>query len=244
MDELQRALLGAGQSISIRRGERVLGTFTDEEWGRIRMMSRIKDVDLSAMLLAKAQTGTWDDLLALLKEYDLDFTPTPTSNEKGIALEALAQQLHYPREDTKRQTMQKQDSITKAMREQVLATISNIENNVYPSGLTPHTKQYFYDHLVNLVETCLSIAVSEEVPVAAPDLQATPQALAKRFHETYERLAPSFSYQTREASAVPWEQVPTNNKHLMIAVCRELLQGGVIIVREEKQDEQKDHSTL
>lgn len=131
--------------------------------------------------------------------------------------------------------MQKQDSITKAMREQVLATISNIESNVYPSGLNAHARQYFFDHLVNLVETCLSIAAGEGVQVAVTDLGATPQAVARRFHETYERLAPLFAYQTREASAVPWEQVPTNNKQLMIAVCQELLQSGV--TGKEKEDE-------
>jgi hypothetical protein len=48
--------------------------------------------------------------------------------------------------------------------------------------------------------------------------------LAQFFHETYERLAPSFGYETREASAVPWEDVPEQNKHLMIAVCAEVLE--------------------
>jgi hypothetical protein len=51
----------------------------------------------------------------------------------------------------------------------------------------------------------------------------TASSLAAFFHETYERLAPSFSYKTREASAVPWEDVPENNKNLMIAVCEEVL---------------------
>src|SRR5207253_2058401 len=35
---------------------------------------------------------------------------------------------------------------------------------------------------------------------------------------TYERLAPSFGYQTRKASAVPWSEVPEANKRLMVAV--------------------------
>lgn len=47
--------------------------------------------------------------------------------------------------------------------------------------------------------------------------------LAKFFHENYERLAPQFSYETRKASAVPWKQVPENNKNLMIAVAAEVL---------------------
>lgn len=55
------------------------------------------------------------------------------------------------------------------------------------------------------------------------NLTAEPFAeLARRFHETYERLAPKFGYETRESSAVPWEVVPEKNKKLMIAVCAEI----------------------
>lgn len=51
----------------------------------------------------------------------------------------------------------------------------------------------------------------------------TPEDLARLFHETYERLAPSYGYQTRKASAVPWEAVPEPNKSLMVAVAAEVL---------------------
>ncbi len=51
----------------------------------------------------------------------------------------------------------------------------------------------------------------------------TPEGLAQMFHETYERLAPQYNYQTRKASAVPWADVPENNKRLMIAVAKEIL---------------------
>ncbi len=50
-----------------------------------------------------------------------------------------------------------------------------------------------------------------------------PETAAQRFHEAYERLAPSFGYTTREASAVPWADVPAQNKALMVAVCAEIL---------------------
>jgi len=50
------------------------------------------------------------------------------------------------------------------------------------------------------------------------------EELAQQFHETYERLAPQYNYQTRKASAVPWSDVPENNKRLMIAVCTEILE--------------------
>ncbi len=53
------------------------------------------------------------------------------------------------------------------------------------------------------------------------------EELAKRFHEAYEELAPAFSYETRKDSAVPWDAVPQQNRRLMIAVCRRLLDEGI-----------------
>lgn len=52
-----------------------------------------------------------------------------------------------------------------------------------------------------------------------------PEALAELFHVTYERLAPSFGYETRKESAVPWNTVPEQNKQLMIAVSTHILQA-------------------
>lgn len=46
---------------------------------------------------------------------------------------------------------------------------------------------------------------------------------AQRFHEAYERLAPEFGYRTREASAVPWADVPEQNKRLMEATVAAIL---------------------
>lgn len=46
------------------------------------------------------------------------------------------------------------------------------------------------------------------------------EAIAKLFHQTYERLAPDFGYETRRESAVPWEAVPENNRKLMTATVR------------------------
>ena len=51
----------------------------------------------------------------------------------------------------------------------------------------------------------------------------TAEQLAQFFHETYEELAPRFSYKTRQASSVPWSQVPEPNKSLMIAVAEKVL---------------------
>ena len=53
-------------------------------------------------------------------------------------------------------------------------------------------------------------------PPERPDFDA--EALARLFHETYERLAPEYGYETRCDSAVPWEDVPEKNKRLMVVV--------------------------
>jgi len=54
--------------------------------------------------------------------------------------------------------------------------------------------------------------------------QITPEQLARAFHDIYERLAPQFGYETREESRVPWDDLPPNNKRLMIAVAEVILQ--------------------
>lgn len=56
-------------------------------------------------------------------------------------------------------------------------------------------------------------------PMTVPDAES----VAKLFHETYERLAPYYCYETRVATRVPWEQVTEPNKRLMIAVATEVL---------------------
>jgi len=65
-------------------------------------------------------------------------------------------------------------------------------------------------------------AASEQTEKALAD----PERVARLFHESYERLAPQFAYRTRQASAVPFDDVPENNRNLMIAaageVCKEL----------------------
>lgn len=50
------------------------------------------------------------------------------------------------------------------------------------------------------------------------------EELAQLFHETYEKLAPDYGYNTRAATAVPWSKVPEPNKSLMIAVADKVLE--------------------
>jgi hypothetical protein len=50
--------------------------------------------------------------------------------------------------------------------------------------------------------------------------------LAMLFHETYERLAPQFGYETRTETRV--FDPNSNNGRLMTAVCEELLKRSVL----------------
>jgi protein-tyrosine-phosphatase len=59
-------------------------------------------------------------------------------------------------------------------------------------------------------------------------MSVTAEEVARKFHETYESLAPEHGYKTREASAKPWSEVPQQNKDLMIAVVQALLDSRVI----------------
>lgn len=55
------------------------------------------------------------------------------------------------------------------------------------------------------------------------------ERVAREFHESYERLAPEFGYETRKASAKPWSEVPEQNRELMIAVVNDLVEKRVIM---------------
>lgn len=50
-----------------------------------------------------------------------------------------------------------------------------------------------------------------------PELSS--EALARRFHE---RLAPAYGYETRAESATGWDDIPPENRALMIATADEL----------------------
>ncbi|MEO3860890.1 hypothetical protein [Acrocarpospora sp. B8E8] len=77
-----------------------------------------------------------------------------------------------------------------------------------------------------------------EIPPGDPDQLAYTAAekVARAFHQAYERLAPDHGYKTREATAVPWDDVPWGNKRLMIAVAHTLIRDGVISVPEQKPE--------
>lgn len=54
------------------------------------------------------------------------------------------------------------------------------------------------------------------------------ERLAREFHEAYERLAPEYGWDTQAASRKHWQDVPQENRNLMVATIAELLARGVI----------------
>ena len=55
--------------------------------------------------------------------------------------------------------------------------------------------------------------------------------VAWQFHDTYERLAPEYGYETRPELAVPWKDVPAANRALMTATVKSIL-GDVFADRD------------
>lgn len=91
--------------------------------------------------------------------------------------------------------------------------------NRRPAELTPLGQ--FYRQLAhdNLIGGAPGFGTAKRSTMYMPD----PESVAKLFHETYERLAPVFNYETRERTRVTWEQVPEQNKRLMIATAADVL---------------------
>lgn len=54
------------------------------------------------------------------------------------------------------------------------------------------------------------------------------EALARRFHETRERLAVRHGTRAADAPPVPWDRVPVRHRQLLIATCDEVLALVVI----------------
>ncbi len=77
-----------------------------------------------------------------------------------------------------------------------------------------------------------------------PETTLTAEQIAQAFHEAYERLAPDFGYETREASAKPWGDVPEQNRSLMIAVVQALIDSGVIPGAASRSDEDRIRTAM
>lgn len=65
---------------------------------------------------------------------------------------------------------------------------------------------------------------------ALPDRQREGIAdiLAAAFHQTYEDFAPEYGYETRPESRKAWGEVPEQNRRLMTAVVKSLLERGLL----------------
>ena len=50
------------------------------------------------------------------------------------------------------------------------------------------------------------------------------ETFAKFFHKQYEELAPHHGYETKPESKVPFDELPLENRSLMVHVCAEVLQ--------------------
>ena len=63
--------------------------------------------------------------------------------------------------------------------------------------------------------------IKQPTPPASDAMSCSASSLARRFHDTYERLAPQFGYETRPDTKVYDPETP--NGRLMSAVCAEVM---------------------
>jgi len=73
----------------------------------------------------------------------------------------------------------------------------------------------------------LRITSREILALPSGDEVERAEALAERFHEAYEQLAPYHGHKTNKETAVPWKDMPHNHKQLMVHVCAKLLRQGI-----------------
>lgn len=55
--------------------------------------------------------------------------------------------------------------------------------------------------------------------------------IARWFHEEYEHLAPMYGWHTQEASRVAWDDLPDNQRRLMVHVVGNMLAARVVHAR-------------
>lgn len=89
--------------------------------------------------------------------------------------------------------------------------------------------------LVRQVKAVASVAASSEAGPGGGLSEEATEKWARLFHETYERLAPQFGYETRKET----KQFDPNsaNGRLMIAVCNEIIQAAVARGREPETED-------
>ena len=60
---------------------------------------------------------------------------------------------------------------------------------------------------------------TEEANVSILSDETFATRLARRFHDIYEAAAPLYDWQTQERSRVEWDDLPENQRQLMVYVC-------------------------
>lgn len=69
----------------------------------------------------------------------------------------------------------------------------------------------------------------------------TDEDIARRFHDAYERLAPRFGWETQQRSRVEWDDLPEENRALMVAVVAEVV-GPIVAERDAWKVEAVHHA--
>lgn len=67
------------------------------------------------------------------------------------------------------------------------------------------------------------------IPLQESQLIRDAEIIAREFHEQYEWTAPMYGWKTQQASAVGWDELPENQRRLMVHVVGNLLASNHIV---------------
>lgn len=56
------------------------------------------------------------------------------------------------------------------------------------------------------------------------------ERIARAFHEEYEQMAPAYGWETQKKSRVAWDDLPDNQRKLMVHVVGNLLAADVFAI--------------
>jgi SOS-response transcriptional repressor LexA len=122
-------------------------------------------------------------------------------------------------------SMERERDLAEAESAALQAALDTRDESLVESAAKIEKLQRAYDGAAQKADAHRVHRDAAQAKLCRPKNLGTPLTLAQAFHEAYERLAPEYAYETREASAVPWNEVPENQRKLMIATCRVILEN-------------------
>ena len=161
-----------------------------------------------------------------------NYTPDITDHDLlSLPLYFPTPDYHYPMDPSYERTSERPDpshvAIFKLFKHFQVARMlrPTVEEDLYFAAIYSHTVELTPLGQFYWLLATKKILGRPQTPVSSGRFfRPDPESVAKLFHDTYERLAPAYHYETRKETKVSWDNVPDDNRHLMIATVAEVLE--------------------